>query len=172
MVVLRPITRALARPCTTIARRGYGTAPSAPLTIDPPPTTKRHQPSWKESDFKPSTDPQLDGYPELPAESYQYRAAKGWDDVQDRRNIGEPVPEEYEALSMWTPDPPAMTSPGSALRQFSIAVLAFVAFGLTVKAITPEPPAVPRDYPYGGLVKELGGLEQNKASPESIEGED
>lgn len=66
---------------------------------------------------------------------------------------------------MWTPDPPVMTAPPAALRQFSLAVLCFVAFGFAVKAITPERPAVPRSYPYDGLVKELGGIEQNKVGP-------
>lgn len=65
---------------------------------------------------------------------------------------------------MWTPDAPVMTAPPDALRQLMIAVLGFVAFGFAVKAVTPERPAVSRSYPYDGLVKELGGIEQNKVS--------
>ena len=32
----------------------------------------------------------------------------------------------------------------------------------------PERPVVPRQYPYDGLVKELGGLEENKSSIPSL----
>ncbi|KAG8882369.1 hypothetical protein FRB98_003749 [Tulasnella sp. 332] len=168
MASLRTASRALRLNRRLVLARTYASAPP----IDPLPTTRHHQPSLNDADFSPSADPQLNGYPELPSTSYQYRSAKGWDDVQDRRNIGEPVPEEYEALSMWTPDAPVMTAPPDALRQFVIAVMGFVAFGVAVKAITPNRPAVPRSYPYGGLVKELGGIEQNKAVSESIEGEE
>ena len=43
--------------------------------------------SWKD----PEVDPQLNGYPQLPAISHQHRPANGWDDPQERRNFGEPV---------------------------------------------------------------------------------
>lgn len=33
---------------------------------------------------------------------------------------------------------------------------------LTAYALTPDIPVVRREYPYEGLVKELGGLEENK----------
>lgn len=42
---------------------------------------------WKEREV----DPQLNGYPQLPAVSYQRRQPYGWDDMQERRNHGEPV---------------------------------------------------------------------------------
>jgi NADH dehydrogenase (ubiquinone) 1 beta subcomplex subunit 8 len=45
-----------------------------------------------------------------------------------------------------------------------MAVASFIAFGFLVKAITPEPPAIRREYPFDGLVKELGGVEENKVS--------
>lgn len=124
-------------------------------------------------------DPQLDGYPQLPAVSYQRRPATGWDDDQERRNFGEPVrthcsfataiyltlalqvPEEHEALSVWSHD--VYDISGSyALREFSIAVVLFGIFFSGIYLITPERPAVPRTYPFSGLVKELGGLEENK----------
>lgn len=70
--------------------------------------------------------------------------------------------EREEVFSMWGPDIPVVP-PKQALYQFSIAVLAFVTFGFTVKyALVPDRPAVPRDYPFSGLVTELGGLEANK----------
>lgn len=62
---------------------------------------------------------------------------------------------------MWGPDVPNV-HPQKALFQFSLAVLMFVGIGLAAKALTPESPVVPREYPYSGLVEELGGLEANK----------
>ena len=62
---------------------------------------------------------------------------------------------------MWGPDA-APLPPTTALRQLLIAISGFVAVGLVLNALTPEPPAVRREYPYGGLIKELGGLEENQ----------
>ena len=70
--------------------------------------------------------------------------------------------EQDEVLSMWGPDIPPL-SPYKALAQFSIAFVGFVGFGFLVKEVfTPDAPAVRREYPYSGLVMELGGLEENK----------
>jgi hypothetical protein len=72
--------------------------------------------------------------------------------------------EREEMYSMWGPDIPHV-DPATALRQFTIAVSGFVAFGLLCNyALVPERPAVPRQFPFDGLVKELGGLEENKVS--------
>ena len=72
--------------------------------------------------------------------------------------------EREEMHSMWGPDIPHV-DPATALRHFTIAVSGFVAFGLLCNyALVPERPAVPRQYPFDGLVKELGGLEANKVS--------
>jgi hypothetical protein len=38
---------------------------------------------------------------------------------------------------------------------------------MAVKASVPERPAAPRSYPYGGLVAELGGLDENKVCSET-----
>lgn len=62
---------------------------------------------------------------------------------------------------MWGPDP-APVPIEVARRQFLMAVAGFIAFGFLVKAITQEPPAIRREYPFDGLVKELGGVEENK----------
>jgi NADH dehydrogenase (ubiquinone) 1 beta subcomplex subunit 8 len=64
---------------------------------------------------------------------------------------------------MWGPDIPNVP-PRTALFQFTLATLAFVGFGFLAKAaLVPDRPAVPRQYPFSGLVTELGGLEENKA---------
>ncbi|KAF8312506.1 Ndufb8, NADH dehydrogenase 19kDa subunit [Clavulina sp. PMI_390] len=116
-------------------------------------------------------DPQLQDYPQLPAQSYQRRPAGKWDDPQERRNFGEPLPEEQEVLSVWSYDHYAMSG-GEAVKQLSVAVAVFavVIYGLTT--LTPEMPAIRRQYPYSGLVRELGGIEENKAREESIEGDE
>ena len=63
---------------------------------------------------------------------------------------------------MWGPDAPVVPPP-TALRHFIIAFSSIAAFGMFCKyALVPERPAVPREYPFNGLVKELGGLEENK----------
>lgn len=63
---------------------------------------------------------------------------------------------------MWGPDV-SVVPPRTALFQFVLAASAFVGFGFFCKyALVPERPTVPREYPYSGLVKELGGLEENK----------
>ena len=68
---------------------------------------------------------------------------------------------------MWGPDP-APVPIEVARRHFLIAVAGFIAFGFFVKAITQEPPAIRREYPFDGLVKELGGVEENKVLNASV----
>ncbi|KXN80889.1 hypothetical protein AN958_06933 [Leucoagaricus sp. SymC.cos] len=120
-----------------------------------------------------SVDPVPD-YPQLPWNSRQNLPAKGWDDMLLRRNYGDPLHEQEEVLSMWGPDiPPAGLTAQSALRQLLAAFAAFATLGFVIKNYgIPERPAVPRTFPYDGLVKELGGVEELKANPESLEGED
>ncbi|EJF64921.1 hypothetical protein DICSQDRAFT_125040 [Dichomitus squalens LYAD-421 SS1] len=110
-------------------------------------------------------DPQLGDYPRLPFVSKQQRPARGWEDFQFRRNFGEPLHEQEEVLSVWGPDVPVVPGP-TALRWFSIAALGFVSFGVLVNYVHPEIPAVRREYPFSGLVSELGSLEANKAREE------
>ncbi|KAG8685443.1 hypothetical protein FRC08_013104 [Ceratobasidium sp. 394] len=122
-------------------------------------------------EFKqPKGDPQLGEYPQLPPISAQRRPPKGWWNEQERRNFGETVPEQYEVLGLWAPDVFDMPRE-KALKQFGIAVAIFVGFALAVKASVPERPAAPRSYPYGGLVKELGGMDENKAAVYEAEDE-
>jgi len=83
-----------------------------------------------------------------------------------RRNYGDTLHEKEELYSMWGPDVPVV-EPSSALRQFTAVFLGFVGFGLfTNYALVADRPAVPREYPFSGLVTELGGLEENQAKPE------
>ena len=63
---------------------------------------------------------------------------------------------------MWSPDVPHVP-PRRALFHFSIAVMCFLGYAAVVPLLATDSPVAPRTYPYDGLVKELGGLEANKA---------
>ncbi|KAF9223771.1 Ndufb8, NADH dehydrogenase 19kDa subunit [Gyrodon lividus] len=117
-------------------------------------------------------DPQLGDYPDLPWLSNQTLQPRGWWDQQMRRNFGDPVHENEEVLSMWGPDISAVL-PHTALFQFTLAASAFVGFAFLCKyALLPERPTVAREYPFSGLVLELGGLEENKAREETDDGDE
>ncbi|KAF5381963.1 hypothetical protein D9615_004451 [Tricholomella constricta] len=117
---------------------------------------------------KEEVDPQLNGYPQLPFVSNQTLPALGWQDPLLRRNFGDTLHEEDEVLSMWGPDIPPVP-PMTATLHFLLAASAFVGFGFLVKNVMlQDAPAVRREYPFSGLVIELGG-EENKARAESTE---
>jgi len=78
--------------------------------------------------------------------------------------------EEHDLLDMWGPDVSNIPA-SSALKQVLGVTLGLVGFGYIIYKINPQSPAVPRRYPYSGLVKELGGLEENKARELPIEDE-
>lgn len=63
---------------------------------------------------------------------------------------------------MWGPDiPPAGLTAQSALRQLLAAFAGFATLAFVIKNYgIPERPAIPREFPYDGLVKELGGVEE------------
>ncbi|THV07343.1 hypothetical protein K435DRAFT_643703 [Dendrothele bispora CBS 962.96] len=112
-----------------------------------------------------NTDPEpLKDYPIAPPGSRQWLPPTGWDDVQERRNFGDPLPEHDELMSMWGPDiPPPGVTPSTALRHFVLAALTFSGiFFVTKNVLTPEPHFTRRTYPYDGLSKELGGVDANK----------
>lgn len=62
---------------------------------------------------------------------------------------------------MWGPDVHQIP-PYEALKQFTFAFSLFGGILLFSYLVTPTKPVVPREYPFDGLVKELGGLEENK----------
>ncbi|KAF8638270.1 hypothetical protein AX17_002292 [Amanita inopinata Kibby_2008] len=131
-----------------------------------PDTTRSYASSAEEP------DPQLNGYPQLPWVSRQTLPPRGWQDELMRRNLGDTLHEQDEVLSMWGPDPPPLP-PQTALKQFLLATVGFVGVGYMIKDyLIPEMPAVRRQYPYDGLVTELGGLNENQARPESLEDEE
>jgi len=156
--------------------------------------TQPHFSRWYATpvEYKPQEkDPQLGDYPQLPWVSNQLRPPKGWWDNQMRRNYGEVVcpnswrfsqaartdslsfsqiHEEDDALNMWSPDAPPPVEPSFALGQFTLAAIGITAFAYYVYHNVPERPSIPREYPFSGLIKELGGLEENKACRLSYSG--
>lgn len=97
-------------------------------------------------------------YPNLPFVSYQHRPQKGWWDNWERRNFGETLPEEEDALSVWAPDiPQANIDPGMAVRHLGIMAIVIASFAFILSSTKPEKIAAERTYPYDGLVKEFGG---------------
>ncbi|KAJ3734362.1 hypothetical protein DFJ43DRAFT_1037996 [Lentinula guzmanii] len=91
------------------------------------------------------TNPEpVQDYRYAPPVSSQYLPPYGWDDLQMRRNFGDP--------------------PRTALTHFLLAVAGFTGVFYTTKwFLTPEPHFIRRTYPYNGLLTELGGLPENKA---------
>ncbi|KAJ3744451.1 hypothetical protein DFH05DRAFT_1495269 [Lentinula detonsa] len=112
------------------------------------------------------TNPEpVQDYRYAPPVSSQYLPPYGWDDLQMRRNFGDPLAEHDELMSMWGPDvPPPGVKPRTALTHFLLAVAGFTGVFYTTKwFLTPEPHFIRRTYPYNGLLTELGGLPENKA---------
>jgi NADH dehydrogenase (ubiquinone) 1 beta subcomplex subunit 8 len=63
---------------------------------------------------------------------------------------------------MWGPDIPIVPRQ-TALLHFTLATLGIVGFGFLVNsALIPKRKAVPREYPFSGLIAELGGMEENR----------
>ncbi|TFL04201.1 hypothetical protein BDV98DRAFT_591049 [Pterulicium gracile] len=119
-----------------------------------------------------AAEPIVQNYPVLPEVSRQRLSPFGWTDMLERRNHGDVVHAKHELLSMWGPDVPVI-EPHVALRRLALAMLGFISLGAFVKtAMTPEHPAVRREYPFSGLSRELGGPEENQAREESLEEED
>eukprot|EP00794_Sanderia_malayensis_P012728 gene12729-14033_t len=136
-------------------------ASSGSSTVVPPPITPVSGPDWEEKEWKDDGFA-LHDYPNLPARSYQLRDpyATYWDQ-QDRRNFGEPLHEEDDALGIWMPDryDEEPTSPIEALRNLCIAFgcLGFVYFLSTFYTDEKDNPAVPTIYPFNNLYLENGG---------------
>ncbi|KAI5477110.1 NADH dehydrogenase (ubiquinone) 1 beta subcomplex 8 [Pseudohyphozyma bogoriensis] len=106
--------------------------------------------------YDPEVEPALAGlnYPKLSEQSRQLRNPKGWWDVQERVNFDEPVPLNDDVQSMWAPDVHKV-KPSSAVFQLALAFGFVGAFATAVYATFKPSPALPRAYPYDGLIQEL-----------------
>ncbi|GAA5978958.1 hypothetical protein JCM21900_001325, partial [Sporobolomyces salmonicolor] len=116
------------------ALRTYAT--SSPATSPPP------YPAVKTGTYDPDEEPALAamGYPKLSGQSRQLRDPRGWWDMQERVNFGEPVPENDDIQSMWAPDVHTI-KPSSALAQLLTMFGAVGVFAFGVSQIAAPPPA-------------------------------
>lgn len=92
----------------------------------------------------------------------QYRDPyKKYDDQQNRVNFGEKIHPFHDYMDMWAPDHYHQISDRSAVGQLLIFFAGLGAFAgfIYISDIWPDRPAMPRDYPYDGLYKDLGGKE-------------
>ena len=80
----------------------------------------------------------------------------GWWDQQERRNFGEPVHEENEILSVFSPEEYTHVTPGKGFFHLGCFVAAFLGLTTLTSVFYPDKPSVPRTFP-DGLEKELGG---------------
>nr|CAG8524269.1 11411_t:CDS:2 [Entrophospora candida] len=120
---------------------------------------RQRQVSWVQTKTE---EVQTGDYPDLPTQLYLHRPPLGWDDIQERRNIGEPISEEFDALSVWSFD----AYKGDTFKCFRHLCYFGFAIGVTTYIIyvtLPEDKAVKKTYPYNGLLVELGG---NPSKPE------
>ncbi|KAK6910033.1 NADH dehydrogenase (ubiquinone) 1 beta subcomplex 8 [Kwoniella mangroviensis CBS 10435] len=166
---------ALLRTALPVSKRAVNASPMIVRMASNSPITTSGTPDVAETSYIPNRltpgeeiDPQLNGYPQLPYVSIQAREPFGWWDRQERKNFGEVMHEEEDAIGMWGPDV-HKTSPQSALFQLSVA---FSLIGLASYVLIknrPERPVAQRTYPYNGLEKELGG--QSYARPEEVDEE-
>ncbi|KAF9883103.1 hypothetical protein FE257_004082 [Aspergillus nanangensis] len=91
-----------------------------------------------------------------------------WWDKQERRNFGEPVHEENEILSVFSPEQYTHVTPRKGIFQIGAFVVTFLGLCGVVSLYYPDRPSVPKTYPEG-LEKELGGAH---AVPARKSGED
>ncbi|CAG8526010.1 1996_t:CDS:2 [Scutellospora calospora] len=105
-------------------------------------------------------DPQIGDYPNLPVEFKLDRPPLGWDDLQNRRNFGEPLHEEEEILNVWSFDRYDISFGDAATQLLTFFALLGV-YMFAIKQTDNEPPAIKKQYPYNGLRDEMGGESVN-----------
>jgi len=103
-------------------------------------------------------DPDMNGgYINPPRIKRQFRDPYGdWWDPIERRNYGEPVHEDNDLLSMFSPYEYTHTPPGKGALQLLCFVSVVLGLSYVVSFNYPDRPTVPKEY-EGGLEEELGG---------------
>lgn len=119
-------------------------------------------------DPTPKIEPQDEiptSYPDVKPELYYNRDPYGdWDDVQNRRNINEPLHEDEDVLNLWSPEYYQYVSDGEAFKLVSYFFLGVAGiFGVCYTFFYPKRIAVPRNYPHDGLSKALGARNSEEA---------
>lgn len=109
-------------------------------------------------------DPLLGDYPDIKGDLYFKRSPYvKYDDQQNRRNFNEPLDPNDDLLNMWSPDYYQPVSDATALKYSAVFFGGIATFaGILYTFFYPEKPAVPRNYPYGGLAKDLGSGNQEE----------
>lgn len=95
----------------------------------------------------------------------QYRDPyQKYDDQQNRVNRGEKIHPFHDYIDMWSPDHFHTMTDRQVLTQFLAFFGSLAAFGGAIYFldIWPDRPSMPRQYPYEGLYRELGGKEDSK----------
>ncbi|KAI8868253.1 hypothetical protein GQ42DRAFT_102542, partial [Ramicandelaber brevisporus] len=112
--------------------------------------------SWAHTGYV-DPDPQNGDYPNVPMISINHKSPYGWDDVQDRRNFGDVVPEHDHVLNKWGPGTEDLRiNRWTALFQFGIFGAIVATLGTIVYFNQRTPHVVPRTFPYDGLRLEYG----------------
>lgn len=86
-----------------------------------------------------------------------------WDDRQNRRNFDEPVLDQYDYEEVWTADVYTHTPDKVAVRWVVTYLAGFFGLVYVVNLFWPGRDAMPRNYPYGGLARELGARNEEEA---------
>ncbi|BGP23247.1 NADH dehydrogenase (ubiquinone) 1 beta subcomplex 8 [Rhodotorula toruloides] len=148
------LARSLLRRSAATLSRSYAT--HAPEGLPPVPKSA----AIETSEYDLVEEPALAGmkYPKMYEDSRQLRNPLHYWDKQERVNFGEPVPLNDDLQSVWAPDYHKI-APSSALLQLGIAFSLIGLFAFAVAETRPDAPALPRAFPYDGLVKELSGTD-------------
>ncbi|KAJ2338388.1 hypothetical protein IWW50_006385 [Coemansia erecta] len=103
-------------------------------------------------------DPQIGDYPNLPHIKSEERPQLGWWDRQNRRNFGEPIPEQDEILNMRSPT--LYKSPGwkQVGKMWAGVIVTIGSVYYLISQLRAERPYMRAFYPNNGLKDELGGL--------------
>ncbi|KAJ2713784.1 hypothetical protein H4R19_002076 [Coemansia spiralis] len=102
-------------------------------------------------------EPQIGDYPNLPQKFAEERPQLGWWDRQNRRNFGEPIPEQDEILNMMAPT--QYKSPGwkQVGKMWAGVIIAIGSVYYLIANVRPQRPYMRSFYP-NGLKDELGGI--------------
>lgn len=120
------------------------------------PYTPKNPKDWPEEGL-------LGPYPNLPYEYYVDRPQDvKWDDQQGRRNLGELLHHRFDLIDVWSPDHFDRLPDSKAWGYNGIFFGLVGAFSVLCWYMWEEPQFVRREYPFGGLYKQLGGSDENK----------
>ncbi|KAL9984119.1 hypothetical protein ACROYT_G006379 [Oculina patagonica] len=157
------LRRTISRPQVLLGiRKGHDDHKKFPLPT-PENDWKGFTRGWKDDGYA------LGDYPNLPDISNQRRQHKGWWDPQERRNYGEPIHQDEDALNVWVmaeTDCNDRYTPHEAAMQLGVAtaILCFIGYLAYLVDQTDRNPAIPKQYPFNNLYLERGG-DPNKEPP-------